>query len=66
MKKLVLQMENQKRMYEEKTLVALQKVTQEKTEALSNAATLQVRSFKLLIKSVNYYWIVMTENSVNV
>ena len=66
MKKLVLQMENQKRTYEEKTLVALQKVTQEKTEALSNAATLQVRSFKLLIKSVNYYWIVMTENSVNV
>ncbi|XP_034732797.1 TRAF3-interacting JNK-activating modulator [Etheostoma cragini] len=40
-KKLVIQMEKQKLMYEERTLVALQKVTQEKTEALSQAATMQ-------------------------
>lgn len=61
MKKLVLRMEKQKLMYEEKALVVLQKATQEKTEAISNAAMLQVRHFKLLIMSVNYYWIVMTE-----
>lgn len=41
MKKLVLQMEKQKLMYEEKALVALQKVTQEKTEALTKAETMQ-------------------------
>ncbi|XP_070766540.1 TRAF3-interacting JNK-activating modulator [Enoplosus armatus] len=40
-KKLVLQMEKQKLVYEEKALVALQKVTQDKTEALSKAETLQ-------------------------
>ncbi|KAA8591156.1 hypothetical protein FQN60_002099, partial [Etheostoma spectabile] len=40
-KKLVIQMEKQKLVYEERTLVALQKVTQEKTEALSKAATMQ-------------------------
>ncbi|XP_040009214.1 TRAF3-interacting JNK-activating modulator isoform X2 [Xiphias gladius] len=40
-KKLVLKMENQKLLYEEKALVALQKATQEKTEALSKAETLQ-------------------------
>ncbi|XP_029912318.1 TRAF3-interacting JNK-activating modulator isoform X2 [Myripristis murdjan] len=40
-KKLVLQMEEQKLVYEEKALAALQKATQEKTEALSKAETLQ-------------------------
>nr|XP_020470637.1 TRAF3-interacting JNK-activating modulator-like isoform X2 [Monopterus albus] len=40
-KKLVVQMEKQKLIYEEKALVALQKATQEKTEALSKAETLQ-------------------------
>ncbi|XP_029995327.1 TRAF3-interacting JNK-activating modulator [Sphaeramia orbicularis] len=41
LKKLVLQMEKQKLVYEEKALVALQKATQEKTEALSRAESLQ-------------------------
>ncbi|XP_023128352.2 TRAF3-interacting JNK-activating modulator [Amphiprion ocellaris] len=41
MKKLVVQMEKQSRMYEEKALVALQNTMQEKTEALSKAETLQ-------------------------
>ncbi|XP_034028123.1 TRAF3-interacting JNK-activating modulator isoform X2 [Thalassophryne amazonica] len=40
-KKLAVQMEKQKLMYEEKALVALQKATQEKMEALSKAETLQ-------------------------
>ncbi|XP_031142420.1 TRAF3-interacting JNK-activating modulator [Sander lucioperca] len=40
-KKLVIQMEKQKLVYEERVLVALQKVTQEKTEALSKAETMQ-------------------------
>ncbi|XP_040915810.1 TRAF3-interacting JNK-activating modulator [Toxotes jaculatrix] len=40
-KKLRVQMEKQKLIYEEKALVALQKATQEKTEALSKAETLQ-------------------------
>ncbi|KAM9856258.1 TRAF3-interacting JNK-activating modulator [Aulostomus maculatus] len=40
-KKLVLQMEKQKLLYEEKALVALQKATQEKMEALSKAEALQ-------------------------
>lgn len=43
MKKLVFQMEKQKVLYEEKALVALQKATQDKTEAVSKAATLQVK-----------------------
>lgn len=41
-KKLVVQMEKQRMVYEEKALIALQKATQEKTEALSKAETLQV------------------------
>ncbi|XP_029362524.1 TRAF3-interacting JNK-activating modulator isoform X2 [Echeneis naucrates] len=41
LKKLVVQMEKQKLIYEEKALVVLQKATQEKTEALSKAETLQ-------------------------
>ncbi|XP_042347404.1 TRAF3-interacting JNK-activating modulator isoform X2 [Plectropomus leopardus] len=40
-KKLVIQMEKQKLVYEERALVALQKITQEKTEALSKAQTMQ-------------------------
>ncbi|KAG7519917.1 hypothetical protein JOB18_018682 [Solea senegalensis] len=40
-KKLMVQMEKQKLIYEEKALVALQRATQEKTEALSKAETLQ-------------------------
>ncbi len=36
-------MEKQKLVYEEKALVAVQKATQEKTEALSKAETLQVK-----------------------
>lgn len=40
-KKLVVQMEKQRLLYEETALVALQKTTQEKTEALSKAETLQ-------------------------
>ena len=42
MKRLVIQMEKQKMVYEERALVTLQKVTQEKTEALCKAETLQV------------------------
>lgn len=42
MKKLMLQLEKQKVLYEEKALVALQKATQDKTEAVSKAAALQV------------------------
>ncbi|XP_068996669.1 TRAF3-interacting JNK-activating modulator-like [Embiotoca jacksoni] len=41
MKKVVLQMEKQRMVYEEKAVVALQKATQQKTEALSKADTLQ-------------------------
>ncbi|XP_029013275.1 TRAF3-interacting JNK-activating modulator [Betta splendens] len=40
-KKVMVQMEKQKLIYEEKAVVALQKATQEKTEALSKAETLQ-------------------------
>ncbi|KAK5863453.1 hypothetical protein PBY51_000482 [Eleginops maclovinus] len=40
-KRLVIQMEKQKMVYEERALVALQKITQEKTEALCMAETLQ-------------------------
>lgn len=40
-KKLVIQMEKQKLLYEERALVALQKITQEKSEALSKAETMQ-------------------------
>ncbi|XP_059189167.1 TRAF3-interacting JNK-activating modulator isoform X2 [Centropristis striata] len=40
-KKLVVQMEKQKLVYEERALIALQQVTQEKTEALSRAETMQ-------------------------
>ncbi|XP_026189048.1 TRAF3-interacting JNK-activating modulator [Mastacembelus armatus] len=40
-KKLMVQMEKQKLIYEEKALIALQTATQEKTEALSKAETLQ-------------------------
>ncbi|XP_047427135.1 TRAF3-interacting JNK-activating modulator isoform X2 [Mugil cephalus] len=40
-KKLVVQMEKQRLVYEEKALVALQKATQDKTEALNKAETLQ-------------------------
>ncbi|XP_068588909.1 TRAF3-interacting JNK-activating modulator isoform X2 [Cebidichthys violaceus] len=40
-KKLVIQMEKQKLVYEERALVALQKVTQEKTEALIKSETMQ-------------------------
>lgn len=36
-------MEEQKLVYEEKAMAALQKATQEKTEALSKAETLQVK-----------------------
>lgn len=39
----MVQMEKQKLIYEEKALVALQKATQDKTEALSKAETLQVK-----------------------
>lgn len=39
-------MEKQKVLYEEKALVALQRATQEKTEAAGKAATLQVKGIK--------------------
>ncbi|KAK2851298.1 hypothetical protein Q5P01_007574 [Channa striata] len=42
LKKQAVQMEKQKLIYEEKALAALQKATQEKTEALVKAETLQV------------------------
>lgn len=42
-KKVVLQMEEQKLAYEEKALVALQRATQEKTEAIGRAEALQVK-----------------------
>lgn len=47
MKKLVLQMEKQKLVYEEKALVALQKATQDKTEALCKAEAMQVKYLAL-------------------
>ncbi|CAL9702917.1 unnamed protein product [Knipowitschia caucasica] len=40
-KKLVLQMEKQKLVYEDKAVIALQKATQEKSEAVTKAETLQ-------------------------
>lgn len=40
-------MEKQKVLYEEKALVALQKATQDKTEAVSKAATLQVKRISI-------------------
>ncbi|XP_033825453.1 TRAF3-interacting JNK-activating modulator [Periophthalmus magnuspinnatus] len=40
-KKLLLQMEGQKLVYEDKAVIALQKATQEKTEAVTKAETLQ-------------------------
>ena len=46
-KKLALQMEKQKLIYEEKALSALQKAMQEKTEALTNADILQVRTLDI-------------------
>ncbi|TKS77494.1 TRAF3-interacting JNK-activating modulator [Collichthys lucidus] len=51
-KKLVLQMEKQKLVYEEKALVALQKATQEKTEALTKAETMQPRQEALRWQSL--------------
>lgn len=42
LKKLVIQMEKQKLVYEETAIVALQKATQEKAKAASRAATLEV------------------------
>lgn len=42
MKKLGIQLERQKLVYEEKALIALQKVIQEKTDALIKAETMQV------------------------
>lgn len=42
-KKLVIQMEKQKLVYEERALVALQKITEEKTEALIKAEMMQVK-----------------------
>lgn len=53
-KKLVIQMEKQKLVYEERALVALQKVTQEKTEALSKAETMQVRYLTFLFNYADY------------
>lgn len=47
-KKLVLQMERQRQMYEEKAFVSLQKASQERSEALSRAETLQVKQQSLL------------------
>lgn len=46
-------MEKQKLVYEEKALIALQKATQDKTEANSKAATLQVNQFSSLTE-LNY------------
>lgn len=46
-KKLVLQLEKQKVLYEEKALVALQKATQDKTEAVCKVATLQVKRISM-------------------
>lgn len=59
-KKLVIQMEKQKLIYEEKALVALQKATQEKAEALSKAETLQVKQttffqFDTISVSLTYF-----------
>lgn len=49
MKKLVLQMEKEKLVYEEKYFLALQRATQDKTEAVSKADSLQVKQHPLLI-----------------
>uniref|UniRef100_A0A3B4A4D5 Uncharacterized protein n=1 Tax=Periophthalmus magnuspinnatus TaxID=409849 RepID=A0A3B4A4D5_9GOBI len=43
-KKLLLQMEGQKLVYEDKAVIALQKATQEKTEAVTKAETLQTET----------------------
>ncbi|KAI3357372.1 hypothetical protein L3Q82_015804 [Scortum barcoo] len=53
-KKLVLQMEKQKLVYEEKAMVAVQKATQEKTEALSNAETLKEALITAKAESVRW------------
>lgn len=56
MKKLVIQMEKQQLAYEEKALVALQKVTQEKSEVLSKAETMKVKhpAFDLTLNYVGF------------
>ncbi|XP_028265724.1 TRAF3-interacting JNK-activating modulator isoform X2 [Parambassis ranga] len=54
MKKLLLQMEKQRMVYEEKALVALQKATQEKTEALNKAETLQ--EALITVKAEALHW----------
>lgn len=59
MKKLVFQMEKQKVLYEEKALVALQKATQDKTEAVSKAATLQVKRISTCRNLVLYLYVIM-------
>lgn len=50
MKKLVKQMEKKKVIYEEKTLLTLKTITQEKTDAVSKAETLQVLTSVSLFK----------------
>lgn len=47
-KKVVLQMERQRQTYEEKAFVSLQKASQERSEALGRAETLQVKQQSLL------------------
>ncbi|KAF3860336.1 hypothetical protein F7725_000591 [Dissostichus mawsoni] len=53
-KRLVIQMEKQKMVYEERALVTLQKVTQEKTEALCKAETLQEALIKVNAESLKW------------
>ncbi|XP_034001093.1 TRAF3-interacting JNK-activating modulator [Trematomus bernacchii] len=53
-KRLVIQMEKQKMVYEERALVTLQKVTQEKTEALCKAETLQEALVKVSAESLRW------------
>lgn len=59
MKKLVLQMEKQKVLYEEKALVALQKAMQDKTEAVGKAATLQVKRISTSRNMFPYLYVII-------
>ncbi|XP_041655551.1 TRAF3-interacting JNK-activating modulator isoform X2 [Cheilinus undulatus] len=53
-KKVVIQMEKQKRMYEEKALEALQKATQEKADALTKTEILQVALSKARTEAMRW------------
>lgn len=55
----MLQMEKQKVLYEEKALVALQKATQDKTEAVGKAATSQVKGISMSRNMFPYLYVII-------